>query len=294
MYRTPTLWNQYYGYVVVTGVAFAGQTVLLTLLLVHRARRRRVERALRASQAALRASEATARASYAEVQDLAGRLITAQESERRRIARDLHDDLSQKLAAVGIDFERLVSRGMVSPVALGDAARELSARMATIASDVHRLSYDLHPARLEIIGLVSAIDGLCREMSLQHDIRVEFRHAVSDHRLPPDASLCLFRIVQEALHNLVKHSGATTAIVRLQPARSGLRLHIADEGRGFNQRVRSRDGLGLLSMRERVMFAGGTIAIRSAEGHGTHIVVTLPISSRAADRATQPDRAHSA
>jgi signal transduction histidine kinase len=293
MHRTPTLWNQHYGYVVATGLALAGQTVLLAMLLVQRARRRRVERALRASEAAVRASETAARASYAEVQALVGRLITAQESERRRIARDLHDDLSQKLAALGIEFGRLVSRP-AAPAALEDAFRELGDRVATIAGDVHRLSHDLHPARLEIIGLVPALDGLCREMSLQHDIDVEFRHRMRGHRLPPGASLCLFRIAQEALHNVVKHSGARTAKVRLIRTRSGVRLDIADRGRGFDHRLRSGDGLGLLSMRERVIFAGGTIAIRSVPERGTHIVASLPVGAEASDWQTDREQVRTA
>jgi len=281
MFRSPTVWNQYRGYVVAAGAALALQSLLVTMLLVHRARRRRVEQALRASEVALRASEATARARFAEVQDLAGRLITAQESERRRIARDLHDDLSQKLAAFGIELTRLVSRP-ASPAAFEDAARELSDRMGSIASDVHQLSHDLHPARLEIIGLVPALDGLCREVSQQHDIHVAFRHRVSDRRVPADAALCLFRIAQEALNNVVKHSGATTAIVRFVPTRTGVRLHIADEGQGFDRRMGRGDGIGLLSMRERVAFAGGTIAIRSRAARGTHVVVNLPIAAEPA------------
>ena len=294
MFKSPTVWNQYRGYVVATGAAIAIQTLLVTMLLVHRARRRRVEQALRDSEAALRASEATARARFAEVQDLAGRLITAQESERRRIARDLHDDLSQKLAALGIELTHLVTQRWASPVAFEDAARELSERMGTIATDVHQLSHDLHPARLEIIGLVPALGGLCREVSLQHDLRIAFRHRVSDRRLPADAALCLFRIAQEALNNVVKHSAATSATVRLAPTRVGVRLHIADEGQGFDRRMRRGGGIGLLSMRERVAFAGGTIAIRSAAARGTHVVVNLPIAADAALPAVSRERARSA
>jgi signal transduction histidine kinase len=159
------------------------------------------------------------------------------------------------------------------------------------ASDVHRLSHDLHPSRLEFIGLVPALEGLCREISRQHDIAVEFRHRGSDYRLAPGAPLCLFRIAQEGLHNVVKHSGARAATVRLIPTRAGVRLHIADQGRGFDSRVRSGDGLGLLSMRERVVFAGGTIAIRSAIGRGTDIVVNLPLSAEAPDPAASRDLA---
>lgn len=136
-----------------------------------------------------------------------------------------------------------------------------------------------------------ALEGLCREISRQHDIAVEFRHRGSDYRLAPGAPLCLFRIAQEGLHKVVKHSGARAATVRLIPTRAGVRLHIADQGRGFDSRVRSGDGLGLLSMPERVVFAGGTIAIRSAIGRGTDIVVNLPLSAEAPDPAASRDLA---
>jgi len=284
MYRPATLWNQYRGYVIATASVLLGQTALVTLLLIHRSRRYRVERALRASDAAVRAA-------YAEVRDLVGRLITAQESERRRIARDLHDDLSQELALLGMEIGRLGQSS--EPLALDDAVRDLSERMGTIASGVHRLSHDLHPAKLEIVGLVPAIGGLCREMSLQHEMRIEFRHAGGDCDLPRDASLSLFRIVQEALHNIVKHSGARTATVRLRRTPGGLRLHVADDGRGFDNKAPKREGLGLLSMRERVLFANGTLAIRSAAGRGTHVVVTLPIDEDD-DCAPRLDHARSA
>src|SRR4029077_17049349 len=129
---------------------------------------------------ALRASEAALRCSYADVRDLAGRLISAQESERRRIARALHDDLSQKLALLGIEIGRLAVRPPASSADVATLARELADRTGTIASDVPRLSHDLHPSRLEIIGLVPALDGLCREISRQSALRVEFRHRKMD------------------------------------------------------------------------------------------------------------------
>jgi len=275
LFREPTLWTQYRGTVIATVAIVAAQTVLLSLLLVQRARRRRAEQALRTSEGALRRS-------YAEVQDLAGRLITAQESERRRIARDLHDDLSQKLTLLGLEIGRLALRPPASLEAVAHLAQELSERTGNIAGDVHRLSHDLHPARLDIIGLVPALEGLCREVSQQYDRRIEFRHRKMEHPIPSAHALCLFRIVQEALHNVVKHSGASSATVRLIPTPSGVRLRVADRGAGFDATVRAGEGLGLLSMRERVHFAGGRIALRSAVGRGTRIVVNLPIRDRAA------------
>ena len=257
----------------------AGQAALVSLLLVQRARRRRAEHALRTSEAALRRSDA-------DLRDLAGRLISAQESERRRIARDLHDDLSQKLALLGIEIGRLALSPPSSVAEVAALARELSERSDNLAGDVHRLSHDLHPAKLDLMGLVPSLDGLCREVSRHYGLRVEFRHRLTDRRVPPVLALCLFRIVQEALHNIVKHSGSASATVRLIPTRAGVRLRVADRGAGFDPRVREGAGLGLVSMRERVHFAGGRLALRSAAGRGTRVVVNLPIrDERAARRA---------
>jgi signal transduction histidine kinase len=287
LFREPTLWSQHRNTVIATAAIVGGQTLLVSLLLVQRARRRRAERALRTNEGALRQS-------YAEVQDLAGRLISAQESERRRIARELHDDLSQKLTLLGIEIGRLAVRPPASLAAVADVARALSERTGSIAGDVHRLSHDLHPARLDIIGLVPAIDGLCREVSQQYDVRVEFRHRAMEQRIPSAHALCLFRIAQEALHNVVKHSGAASATVRLIPTRFGVRLRVADRGRGFDATIRDGEGLGLLSMRERIHFAGGRIALRSAAGRGTRIVVNLPIRDQAAAKSAGAPHARTA
>ena len=277
LFREPSLWTQYRNTVIVTGCIVAGQTAFVVLLLVQRGRRRRAEEALRTSEAALRGS-------YAEVRELAGRLISAQESERRRIARDLHDDLSQKLALLSIEIEGLAARPAASTAALAEAAHKLAMQTGDIAGDVHRLSHDLHPARLEIIGLVPALDGLCRDLSRQHDLRVEFRKRGMDHPVPTAPALCLFRIAQEALSNVMKHSGSKSATVQISSTRNGVRLRVADRGAGFDATAREAAGLGLRSMRERVNFAGGRISIRSAAGRGTRIVVHLPIEELAADR----------
>ena len=277
LFREPTLWTQYRTTAIVTGCIVAGQTALVVLLLVQRARRRRAEGALRASETALRGS-------YAEVRDLAGRLISAQESERRRIARDLHDDLSQRLAQLSIEIEGLAVRPAGSAAALAEAAHKLAVQTGDLATDVHRLSHDLHPAKLEIIGLVSALDALCRDVSRQYDLRVEFRQRGMDRPVPLAPALCLFRIAQEALHNVMKHSGSQSATVQLGSTREGVRMRISDRGAGFDATALEGAGLGLLSMRERVNFAGGRISIRSTAGRGTRIVVNLPIADVAADR----------
>jgi signal transduction histidine kinase len=206
---------------------------------------------------------------------LAGRLIAAQESERRRIARDLHDNLGQKLSLLCIEIGSLSARTRVVAPELAEAIASLSERAKDIISDVHCLSHDLHPPKLELLGLSQAISGLCRDMSSRFSMRIEFRQSVGRPSVSAHAALCLFRVTQEALQNVVKHSGARAAMVRLTRARQNIRLHVADDGKGFAGRSNDGAGLGLLSMRERVHMAGGRLVIRSAPGRGTRVAVTL-------------------
>jgi PAS domain S-box-containing protein len=229
----------------------------------------------RAAEAALRMSELALRVTNAEIQDLAGRLIAAQEVERARIARDLHDDMGQKLALLTIDIEQLGQRGSLADDT-ADHVRQISDRAAEIASDMHRMSYQLHPTKLEALGLVPSIQSVCRDVSNQHDVQVEFRHQFVPPDLDPEISLCLFRIVQESLRNVVRHSGARRALVHISGSDGELQLQVADQGRGFDVEGMARAGLGLVSMRERVKFVGGEIVIRSAPSTGTRIGVRVP------------------
>jgi PAS domain S-box-containing protein len=230
------------------------------------------------TEAALRMSELALRATNAEIQDLAGRLIAAQEVERARIARDLHDDMGQKLALLTIDIDQL-GRHQSLADETADHVKQISDRAAEIASDMHQLSYQLHPTKLEALGLVPSIQSVCRDVSNQHGVQVEFRHQYVPSDLDPEIALCLFRIVQESLRNVVRHSGASRALVKMTASNGELRLNVADQGRGFDVDAMGRAGLGLVSMRERVKFAGGDIAIRSAPGSGTRIGVRVPCAT---------------
>src|SRR5262249_4076670 len=157
--------------------------------------------------------------------DLAGRLIAAQEAERRRVARELHDDLSQKLALLSLDAEQLArGRPQREPAAL--RAKEIFDRVSEIASDIHRVSHELHPAKLAAIGLVRSLEALCRDVSLQHRIAVDFMHHDVPMGVNADVSLCLYRVTQEALHNVIKHSGARCAVVRIMCEAEMLTLQI--------------------------------------------------------------------
>jgi len=251
-------------------VVCVAQTALISALLVQRSRRQRAEQSLRTTEAALRSS-------CTDVQHLNGRLIAAQESERYRIARDLHDNLGQKLALLCIDIERLSTRRSPLPQEIAASVAQLLERATDIAGDVHCLAHDLHPAKLELLGLAPAIEGLCRDVSRQCHIRIEFQERGVSRRVAPDAALCLFRIAQEALQNVVKHSDGTMAIVRLAGTARNVRLHVADGGKGFDPTSHTGAGLGLLNIRERARLAGGRAGIRTAIDKGTRIVVTLPV-----------------
>jgi len=206
---------------------------------------------------------------------LSGRLIEAQEQERARIGRELHDNVSQRLALLSIDIDKLWQ-------ALPDGADEMAARVARlraasrdVAREVHDLSHQLHSIKLEALGLVPAVRGHCREVS-QHSIQVQFSDANVPNTLGDDAALCVFRIVQEALANVVKHSGAAEARVMLSGGDGEIVLRVEDGGCGFEPDTR-RDGIGLMSMRERVQLVGGDITVRSTPNQGTVIEARVPV-----------------
>jgi signal transduction histidine kinase len=269
-FREPSAWARYRFYIAGAISLLILQTALIGGLLVQRVRRRRAERDLRKSETELRRS-------YVRIQDLAGRLISAQEAERTRIARELHDDVSQQLALLSVELQQL---GNELPAQVGPArtrARELWDRAGVIATSVHELSHQLHPIKLEMMGLVSSIAGLQRELSSQYGLAIHFSHKDVPARIPRDVALCMFRIVQEGLRNAIKHSGAEEVSVQLAGGPAGLSLTIADDGAGFEKNVEEHEGLGLVSMRERLEPVGGTLRIRSSPGVGTRIEVTVPL-----------------
>jgi signal transduction histidine kinase len=225
----------------------------------------------------LRRREAALRASNERNQDLAGRLIASQEAERERIARELHDDLSQKLALLNIDLDQLTRRLESRDSDFVEDARTASRRAAEIAGDVHELSHQLHPSKLKMLGIIRAIEGVCRDVAVQHDIVVDFTHEGIPATVAPATSLCLYRILQEALHNVAKHSGASRAEVRLVRERDTIIMRIDDQGAGFDPEALDGTGLGLVSMRERVNHLGGRLTIGSAPTHGTRISIHLPL-----------------
>ncbi|SLM49017.1 protein of unknown function [Nitrospira japonica] len=209
------------------------------------------------------------------LKEMTGRLLGVQEEERRRIARELHDNLNQRLALLAIGLQRLDFSPGAEPEAQVESLHTLTQELA---SDIHRLSHRLHPAKLEHLGLVAAINGLCRELSEQHAVRIDCLHRDVPRAIPKEAALCLFRVAQEALSNLVKHSGVESGKLELIGDRGALHLCVSDAGAGFDLRAASAKGrLGLISMQERVRTIGGRISIESFPSRGTRIVVQITI-----------------
>jgi signal transduction histidine kinase len=213
------------------------------------------------------------------LRELSGRLITAQEQERTRISRELHDDLSQRMARLLIRLERCRQGiGEVSPKLLQqlDTIVEMA---SDVSASLRDLSHLLHPATLATLGLVTSIAGFCRKFSEQHNLGVKFEFSDIPKDTPEDVSLCLFRIVQEGLSNVVKHSAAQEIRVSLTGAGDRIDLRIEHSGIGFDSRFsQGAATLGLISMRERVRLIGGQFSIESEPSSGTRIHVQVPVS----------------
>ena len=210
------------------------------------------------------------------LQALTGRLIHTQEEERARIARELHDDFSQRLALLGIGLAQLWKAVPNESVAERENLLAMLQGTKELATDLHTLSHELHSSRLEHVGLVSALNGLCRDVSEKQKIEVQFKGCELGFKLPQDAALCLFRVTQEALANVAKHSGARIAQVALETNESAITVSIRDSGRGFNPSMRkSNAGIGLIGMSERLRLVGGQLIVRSQPNCGTEIIAEV-------------------
>jgi signal transduction histidine kinase len=274
LFREPGMWERYKGYIVGASAILLAQTALIVGLLVQSARRRRAEHQVRRNQEELRWNSE-------RIRDLGGRLLNAQEDERSRLARELHDDVGQQMALLSMDLQTLTGFDQDPDGEAEKLAREALARTDTIAKTLHDLSHRLHPAKLRLIGLVPALNGLQREVSHSEksDVTITFSHENVPATLPHDLTLCVFRVVQEALQNAIKHGRAKTIAMHLKGSPASLALTIVDDGVGFDVDRAWGDGLGLISMSERLESVGGTMAIHSSPGAGTCIDVTAPIAA---------------
>jgi len=206
------------------------------------------------------------------------RLIEAQEEERSRIGRELHDHVNQRLALLAVELDRLNYTGSTKHIQ--QQIQQVKGRVTEIATDVQALSHQLHSAKLEYLGLVAAAKSFCKEVSELQRVQVHFVYDGVPRSLPKDVSLAMFRVLQEALQNSVKHSGADHFEVQLLGNHGKLELTVRDHGTGFEvDKAMYGRSLGLISMRERVSALKGTIAVRSKPHRGTEVVACVPISA---------------
>jgi len=209
------------------------------------------------------------------------KLIEAQEQERSRIARELHDDINQRLALVSVTLDRLKRDLPSSEVELGRRIGDANHMIADLTTDVQNLSHQLHSPKLELLGLASAAASFCRELSDQHGVKIEFRAENVPKELTPEISLPVFRVLQEALQNSIKHSGSRSIQVSLRGGPSDVELTVQDSGVGFEfeDAIKGR-GLGLTSMTERLKVAQGRLSIDSDPQHGTTLHARVPLSPK--------------
>jgi signal transduction histidine kinase len=273
LFRDPTIWEEYRIYILGATALMLVQFAFIGGLLVQRTRRRRVE-------SSLRASERRARETADRNQDLAGRLISAQETERTRIARDLHDDLSQQLAAVGIMLGALKRRVLksVRDPDIDEIVAALQDRTTQLTDTIRTISHELHPSVLDHAGLAATLQRHCADVQAHHPVKVVFSASNVD-ALKPDVALCLFRVAQEAMTNALRHARARTIRVQLMATNEIVELRIMDDGVGFVPA--SSSGLGLRSIDERVRFAGGHVTLSSSPGQGTNLLVRIPLAPHA-------------
>jgi signal transduction histidine kinase len=268
-FRVPTAWALYGSYITATIVVVIAQLLLIAGLLRQRGRLRRADNTIRAREASLRTS-------YERIRHMAGRLINAQEAARADIARDLHDDVCQKLAYVSIGVNSLRSAtGNIEDPETQQVFDELDRETRNTFDGIRRLSHDLHPATLRLLGLAPALRSHCNEVAKRQGVEVQFSSAESVGTVHPDVAVCFFRIAQESLRNAVVHGGAKHLTVTLDRSGDQLDLAVADDGRGFDVGAVQGNGrgLGLVTMEERANLVGGDLSIVSEPGRGTTVRV---------------------
>ena len=282
-FQSPTIWETYRGYIVSAGVVMAAQLVLIAALLAERSSRMRAETMLRAREDALHTS-------FRRIRRMAGHLINAQEAARIEIARDLHDDVCQGLVAVSMTVSSLKrSAGTIQSRRTQQTLSQLDAATRNAVDSVRRLSHDLHPASLRLVGLVAALKGHCLEVAKRHGVDVTFKPRGDFDDVPANVSVCLFRVAQEALRNGIVHGKARRLAVAIARTAGVIDLTVGDDGSGFDLAAvqRSGHGLGLISIEERAHVVGGTAQVITLAGRGTTIYVRVPVTATDG-RETEP------
>jgi signal transduction histidine kinase len=255
-YSPPSLWDQYAVWIILATTVVAVQGLLIISLLAQR-RRRYAAELIQAK--------------------LSGQLINAYEDERRVIARELHDDLSQRLARLAIDAGTI--RHDQNSATLDDELKNLRENLATVSEDVHDMSYRLHPSLVEDLGISTALRTECQRVRKYADVPVKEHIGETHGRIPNNAALCAFRVAQEALNNAVRHARADSIEIVFEKQGQVLKLEVSDDGRGFDKaQVAAGTSIGLSSMRERVRLLDGTFSIRSTPGAGTTVSAVIPLT----------------
>ena len=271
MFREPGFWERYQIYALSGAAIVLAQSLLIAALLVQRSRRRRAEAETRRSFAELQSRES-------RIRNLNRQLLTAREAERSSIARELHDELGPQMAALTVDLTLLTTGPEKKPEELTPVIRETLERTQQIAKALQSLSHRLHPALVHLIGLVAALEGIQRDFS-RPGLSITFAHVDIPPALPQELTLSVFRVVQEALRNAVKHGNARAVSIQLSARGESLVLTIVDDGVGFDIDAAWGRGLGLISMTERLEQLGGSVTIHTQVGAGTRLEVIAPIRS---------------
>jgi signal transduction histidine kinase len=255
-HRPPSLWDRYFAWIILAAIFLVAQSLLIAALVIQSHRRRAAELGQK---------------------KLSGQLINAYEDERSSIARELHDDLSHRLARLAIDAG-LIGHDSDSD-SLGHKLKSLRDDLASVSEDVHDISYRLHPSLVEDLGISTALQAECERVQRHTDVPIKQRIGEIHERIPKDMALCAYRVIQEALANAVRHAGADSIEVALERNGQMLKLEVSDDGRGFDEAQKTSNGsIGLSSMRERVGLVGGKLSIRSTPGAGTTVSALLPLS----------------
>ncbi|MGE3978249.1 MAG: ATP-binding protein [Nitrospira sp.] len=249
-------------------------------LITEIADRKETEQSLRASEAALQARERQLQQNREELRALAGQLLTAQEEDRRRISRDLHDHINQRLAMLTLDLRQMEKDPLTDFNHLRDEIRRVSECVTLISDDVRQMAYRFHPSILDDLGLVKAVRSLVDDFSTRTGIQSNYVYNDPVSALPDEVTIGIYRIVQESLSNVARHAQASQVEVEVMCDEEMIDLSIRDDGVGFDLEQSRKPGghLGLLSMKERVRLAHGTLEVESRPGYGTHIRVHIPLT----------------
>ena len=267
----PGVWDRFKWVMVGGTLVVLAQTLLIGALLISRARQRRAEESLRQNVTELD----TARRALS---NLSHRLMDAQEQERTRVARELHDDISQRITFLAMDLAQLRKTLSSAEAAAQGQAQVLHDAVIELSRDVQGISRRLHSSRIDLLGLAAAAEDLCTEISSHKGPQIEYIQEDVPSSLPEGVAICVFRVLQEALSNAVKHSDAGHCRVKLQGSAEALNFEVVDDGRGFDAAAMSpQHGLGLISMQERLKLVHGTLVIDSKVGTGTAVRGTVPV-----------------